>query len=87
MQAQGKADALQRLFLNKSLADQLKNGHLLVGPFDFSFALLREAHVPNIARRTLQSLRHANFSCPSSSTGFGPWFFSSNEIGMNPFFR
>ena len=65
VQAQGKAHALQRLFLDESLADQLQNGHLLIGPFDFSLALFRQGHIPNIARRALQSLCHANLSCLS----------------------
>ena len=40
VQAGGNAHALERLLLDESLADQLQNGHLLIGPFDLAFAIL-----------------------------------------------
>jgi hypothetical protein len=48
MQARGNAHPLERLLLDKSLANQLENGHLLVGPFNFSLALLGKRHVLDI---------------------------------------
>ena len=43
------ANALQRLVFNKLLADQLQNGHVLIGPFDSALALFRESDVFYVA--------------------------------------
>jgi hypothetical protein len=84
VQAQRKTHVLQRLLLYESLADQLENRHLLIGPFDFSLALFRQTYIANIARGTLRSLRHANFSSGSSSTAtLGCAFFLTYECCKN----
>ena len=41
VQAGGNAHALERLLLDEPLADQLQNGHLLIGPFDLALAAAR----------------------------------------------
>jgi hypothetical protein len=49
VQTSGKAQALERLLLDEALADQLQNGHLLIGPFHLALALFGEAQVLHIA--------------------------------------
>ena len=43
------ANALERLFLDETLADQLQHGHVLIRPFDLALALFRERKVLHIA--------------------------------------
>ena len=49
VQARGHANALQRLFLDELLADQLQHGHVLIGPFDPALAFFGECDVLYVA--------------------------------------
>ena len=62
VEARGQAHALERLFLDEPLANQLQHGHLLIRPFDLSLALLRQPQIFYVACYTLGSLCHENFS-------------------------
>ena len=49
VQAGGNAQALERLLLDEALANQLQNGHLLIGPFDPALAGFGEGEVFYVA--------------------------------------
>jgi hypothetical protein len=56
MQARRHANALQGLLLDESLANQLQNGHVLIGPFDPAlprFSKGKILYVPVYLRRCL----------------------------------
>src|SRR6185437_2588561 len=50
VQASGHANALERLFLDETLANELEDGHLLIRPFDFAAALVGQSKVFHVAR-------------------------------------
>ena len=66
VQAGGHAHALERLFLDESLANQLQNGHVLIGPFDFALAVLGEADVFDVAAERMRGCH----SFPQKSSKF-----------------
>src|SRR5262249_34314205 len=45
VEASGHANALERLFLDETRADQLQNGHVGIRPFDRALPLFGEGHV------------------------------------------
>ena len=49
VQARRHANALQRLILDELLADQLQNGHVLIGPFDPALALFGKRDIFYVA--------------------------------------
>ena len=49
VQTGGNAHALERLLLDETLANQLQNGHVLIGPFDAALALFGERDVFDVA--------------------------------------
>ena len=49
VKASGDAHAFERLLLDETLADQLENGHLLIGPFDLAFSTLGQSDILDVA--------------------------------------
>jgi hypothetical protein len=49
VEARRELEALEGLLLDKTFANQLQNGHLLIGPFDLALALFGQGDVLNVA--------------------------------------
>jgi hypothetical protein len=49
VQAGGDADALEGLVFYELLADELQDGHVLIGPLDFALAVVCESDVFYVA--------------------------------------
>jgi len=50
MQTCGNPHTLQRLFLDKPLADELQHGHVLIGPFNSPLACIGQRQILHITK-------------------------------------